>query len=34
MACDQIEYCGSCKHYAECEARKGAAVKPMCEAED
>lgn len=20
MACDQIEYCGSCEHYAECAA--------------
>lgn len=20
MACDQIEYCGACEHYAECAA--------------
>ena len=20
MACDQIEYCGNCKHYAKCRA--------------
>ena len=23
MASDQIEYCGSCPHYADCGARKG-----------
>ena len=22
MACDQIEYCGACEHYAECVANK------------
>ena len=21
MACDQIEYCGNCEHYAECVKR-------------
>ena len=23
MAVDQIEYCGGCEHYAECQARTG-----------
>lgn len=23
MAIDQIEYCGSCEHYAKCQARVG-----------
>ena len=34
MACDQIEYCGSCPHYESCEARKGKDVEPPCSKEE
>lgn len=30
MACDQLEYCGSCEHYEECKKRAEAGRLESC----